>query len=70
MNRGCLVLAGIGLVSYFAFGVTLEAIDDPQELSVLRCAISVRDFCPGTNSDFCCFFKSRNEPWVLGYFKS
>jgi hypothetical protein len=35
MNRGCLVLAGLGLVSLFAFGVTLEAINDPQQLTAI-----------------------------------
>ena len=35
MNRGCLVLAGSGLISLFAFGLTLEAINDPQELSAI-----------------------------------
>ena len=35
MNRGCLVLAGLGLLSLLAFGVTLEAIDDPEELTAI-----------------------------------
>jgi hypothetical protein len=35
MNRGCLVLAGLGLLSLVAFGVTLEAIDDPRELTAI-----------------------------------
>jgi hypothetical protein len=35
MNRGCLVLAGLGLVSLFAFGVTLEAINDPEQLTAI-----------------------------------
>jgi hypothetical protein len=35
MNRGCLVLAGLGLLSLLAFGVTLEAIDDPKELTAI-----------------------------------
>jgi hypothetical protein len=35
MNRGCLVLAGLGLLSLLVFGVTLEAIDDPKELTAI-----------------------------------
>ena len=35
MNRGCLALAGLGLLSLLAFGVTLEAIDDPKELTAI-----------------------------------
>lgn len=35
MNRGCFVLAGSELISLFAFGLTLEAINDPQELSAI-----------------------------------
>jgi hypothetical protein len=35
MNRGCLVLAGLGLLSLLAFGVTLEAINDPQQLTAI-----------------------------------
>jgi hypothetical protein len=29
------VLAGLGLVGFFAFGVTLEAINDPQQLTAI-----------------------------------
>jgi hypothetical protein len=35
MNRGCLVLVGLGLLSLLAFGVTLEAINDPQQLTAI-----------------------------------
>ena len=35
MNRGCLVLAGLALVSLFSFGVTLEAINDPEQLTAI-----------------------------------
>jgi hypothetical protein len=35
MNRGCLALAGLGLLSLLAFGVTLEAINDPEQLTVI-----------------------------------
>src|ERR1700751_4397128 len=35
MNRGCLVLAGLGLHSLLAFGVPLEAINDPQQLTAI-----------------------------------
>jgi hypothetical protein len=33
MNRGCVTLFGLGLLSLFVFGVTLEALNDPKELS-------------------------------------
>jgi hypothetical protein len=32
MNRGCLALAGLGLLSLLAFGVTLETINDTEQL--------------------------------------
>jgi hypothetical protein len=35
MNRGCLALAGLGLLSLLAFGVTLEAINDPKQLTAI-----------------------------------
>ena len=35
MNRGCLVLAGLGLISLLAFGVTLEALNDPKQLTAI-----------------------------------
>jgi hypothetical protein len=35
MNRGCLALAGLGLLSLLAFGVTLEAISDPEQLTAI-----------------------------------
>src|ERR1700749_4965107 len=35
MNRGCLALVGLGLLSLLAFGVTLEAINDPKQLSAI-----------------------------------
>jgi hypothetical protein len=35
MNRGCLTLFGLGLLSLFVFGVTLEALNDPKELSAI-----------------------------------
>jgi hypothetical protein len=35
MNRGCLKLSGLSLISLFIFGVTLEAINDPKELSAI-----------------------------------
>jgi hypothetical protein len=35
MNRGCLALSGLGLLSLLAFGVTLEAINDPDQLTAI-----------------------------------
>jgi hypothetical protein len=35
MNRGCVTLFGLGLLSLFVFGVTLEALNDPKELSAI-----------------------------------
>src|ERR1700741_3069778 len=35
MNRGCLALAGLGLLSLLAFGGALEAIDDPKQLTAI-----------------------------------
>jgi hypothetical protein len=35
MNRGCLALAGLGLLSLLAFGVTLEAVNDPEQLTAI-----------------------------------
>jgi hypothetical protein len=35
MNRGCLALSGLGLISLFVFGVTLEAVNDPKELRAI-----------------------------------
>jgi hypothetical protein len=35
MNGGCLALAGLGPLSLLAFGVTLEAINDPQQLTTI-----------------------------------
>ena len=35
MKHGCLALSGLGLTSLFVFGVTLEAINDPKELSTI-----------------------------------
>jgi hypothetical protein len=35
MNRGSLTLAGLGLLSLLAFGVTLEAINDPEQLTAI-----------------------------------
>jgi len=35
MKHGCLALSGLGLTSLFVFGVTLEAINDPKELSAI-----------------------------------
>jgi hypothetical protein len=35
MNRGCLTLFGLGLLSLFVFGVTLEALNDTKELSAI-----------------------------------
>jgi hypothetical protein len=35
MNRGCLALAGLGLLSLLAFSVTLEAINDPKQLTAI-----------------------------------
>jgi hypothetical protein len=35
MNRGCLALAGLGLLSLLAFGVTLEVINDPEQLTAI-----------------------------------
>ncbi|MBV8417599.1 MAG: hypothetical protein JO251_20555 [Verrucomicrobia bacterium] len=42
MKRGCLALAGLGLLSLLAFGATLEAINDPEQLTAI----------PFTPSDF------------------
>jgi len=35
MKHGCLALSGLGLTSLLVFGVTLEAINDPKELSAI-----------------------------------
>src|ERR1700739_7163 len=35
MNRGCLALSGLGMLSLLAFGVTLEAINDPEQLTAV-----------------------------------
>ena len=35
MKRGYLALAGLGLLSLLAFGVTLEAINDPEQLTAI-----------------------------------
>ena len=35
MNRGCLALSGLGMLSLLAFGVTLEAINDPEQLGAV-----------------------------------
>src|SRR6266481_5177829 len=35
MNRGCLALAGLGLLSLCAFGLTLEALNDPKRLTAI-----------------------------------
>jgi hypothetical protein len=35
MNRGCLALFGLALVSLFVFGVTLGAVNNPKELSAI-----------------------------------
>src|ERR1700751_1384640 len=35
MKHGCLALSGLGLTSLFVFGLTLEAINDPKELSAI-----------------------------------
>lgn len=35
MNRGCLVIFGLALLSLFAFGITLEAVNDPKELTAI-----------------------------------
>src|SRR5258708_13919772 len=35
MNRGCVTLFGLGLLSLFVFGVTLEALNNPKELSAI-----------------------------------
>src|ERR1700747_2877722 len=35
MNRGCLALSGLGMLSLLAFGVTLEAINDPEQLTAI-----------------------------------
>jgi hypothetical protein len=35
MKHGCLALSGLGLTSLFVFGMTLEAINDPKELSAI-----------------------------------
>lgn len=35
MNRGCLALVGLGLLSLLALGVTLETINDPEQLTAI-----------------------------------
>jgi hypothetical protein len=35
MKHGCLVISGLGLVSLFVFGVTLEAVNNPKELTAI-----------------------------------
>jgi hypothetical protein len=35
MNRGCSTLFGLGLLTLFVFGVTLEALNDPNELNAI-----------------------------------
>src|ERR1700739_1890220 len=35
MNRGCLALTGLGLLSLLAFSVALEAINDPKQLTAI-----------------------------------
>jgi hypothetical protein len=35
MKHGCLALSGLGVMSLFVFGVTLEATSDPKELSAI-----------------------------------
>ena len=35
MNRGCLALVGLGLLSLLVLGVTLEAINDPEQLTAI-----------------------------------
>src|SRR5260370_18389028 len=35
MMRGCLTLEGLGLLSLLVFGVTLETLNDPKELSAI-----------------------------------
>jgi hypothetical protein len=35
MNRGCLPLSGLGLISLFVFGVTVDAINNPKELTAI-----------------------------------
>jgi hypothetical protein len=42
MNRGCLALVGLGLLSLLALGVTLEAINDPEQLTAIP--FTPRDF--------------------------
>jgi hypothetical protein len=42
MNRGCVALAGLALLSLLAFGVTMEAINDLEQLTAI----------PFTPSDF------------------
>jgi hypothetical protein len=35
MKHGCLAISGLGLISLFVFGVTLEAVNDPKELTAI-----------------------------------
>jgi hypothetical protein len=35
MNRGCLALSGLGMLILLTFGVTLEAINDPEQLTAV-----------------------------------
>jgi len=42
MKQGCLAISGLGLTSLFFFGVTLEAVNDPKQLSAIP--FTFRDF--------------------------
>jgi hypothetical protein len=42
MKHGCLAISGLGLISLFVFGVTLEAVNDPKELTAIP--FTIRDF--------------------------
>jgi hypothetical protein len=35
MKHGCLAISGLGHISLFVFGVTLEAVNDPKELAAI-----------------------------------
>ena len=35
MKHGCFAILGLGLISLLVFGVTLEAVDDPKELTAI-----------------------------------
>jgi hypothetical protein len=46
MKHGCLAILGLGLISLFVFGVTLEAVNDPNELTAIPfCPLDFLTYC-------------------------